>query len=86
MTYNTPIGFAKTDVLHPVDADNDDDGVVDFDEYYRFKTDENKYSSADDGLSDYERLYLEYGKDNIQDITIGCKSNLKVPPQAFLSS
>ena len=60
VTYNTPTGFAKTDALHPVDVDSDGDGVVDFDEFYRFKTDENKYSSKNDGLSDYERLYLEY--------------------------
>lgn len=65
VTYNTPNGFAKTDALHPVDVDSDGDGVVDFDEFYRFKTNENKYSTANDGLSDYERLYLEYSKKNI---------------------
>lgn len=60
LTYNTPTGFAKTDALHPVDVDSDGDGVVDFDEYYRFKTKENKYSSKDDSISDYESLYLKY--------------------------
>ena len=60
VTYNTPTGFAKTDALHPVDVDSDGDGVVDFDEFYRFKTDENKYSSKNDSISDYERLYLKH--------------------------
>ena len=59
VTYDTPTGFATTDALHPVDLDSDGDGVVDFDEYYRFKTNENKYSTADDGVSDYDKIYAE---------------------------
>jgi hypothetical protein len=57
LTYDIPNGFRFTDVAHPVDADSDGDGVVDFDEYYRFETDENKYSTDDNGISDLVKIY-----------------------------
>lgn len=59
VTYKKPTGFEKTETRYPVDVDSDGDGIVDFDEHYRFGTDEKKYSSTDDGVSDYEKIYSE---------------------------
>ena len=49
ITYDMPTDFAVSNELYPVDADSDGDGVVDFDEYYRFGVDsdlDKVYSSA----------------------------------------
>lgn len=55
ITYDMPTGFTVTDSDHPVDVDSDNDGVVDFDEYYRFEPYVNEKNN--DGVSDYEKLY-----------------------------
>ena len=45
VTYDIPNDFRESDQDHPVDVDSDEDGVVDFDEEYRF------------GETDYEKVY-----------------------------
>ena len=57
VTYDMPIGFESSNQNHPVDIDTDGDGVVDFDEYYRFETDETPYSSDANEVSDFEKIY-----------------------------
>lgn len=57
VTYDLPTdlsNYTKTNSLYPVDVDSDSDGIVDFDEEYRFRTNVN---SANDDVSDYENLY-----------------------------
>lgn len=61
VTYDMPFDFRKTEASFPVDKDSDSDGVIDFDERYRFNTiPYNKYSSGDNGISDYEKIYNTY--------------------------
>lgn len=52
-----PTGFMKTDAEYPVDQDYDGDGIVDFDEKYRFLSDPNKADSDGDGISDFDEIY-----------------------------
>lgn len=58
ITYDLPTDFSnykKTDSEYPVDVDSDHDGIVDFDEAYRF--DHLVNGNNNDGVSDYEKLY-----------------------------
>ena len=59
VTYDMPTSFRGTEADYPVDKDSDGDGIIDFDEHYRFNT--NPYDSSDgSGISDYEKIYNIY--------------------------
>ncbi len=57
VTYDIPIEFRETDALNAVDQDSDNDGLVDFDEVYRFHTDKNSKDSDNDGIDDFTEVY-----------------------------
>lgn len=57
MTYTKPTRFERTDAIYPVDQDFDNDGIVDFDEHYRFLSDPNEKDSDHDGIPDREEIY-----------------------------
>ncbi len=57
ISYEIPTKFKTTEQLYPVNKDSDGDGVVDFDEAYRFHTDVHDWDSDDDGISDFNEIY-----------------------------
>ena len=60
-----PTGIMKTDAEYPVDQDYDNDGIIDFDEKYRFLSDPNKADSDGDGISDMNEIYSYVSRLNI---------------------
>ncbi len=54
--YGMPTSFEKTDALYPVDKDSDGDGIVDFDEHFRFMSDPKKADSDGDGINDLDEI------------------------------
>jgi hypothetical protein len=60
-----PTGIMKTDAEYPVDQDYDNDGIIDFDEKYRFLSDPNKADSDGDGISDMNEIYSYVSRINI---------------------
>lgn len=69
ITYDKPTGYAKTDSKYRVDFDYDNDGIVDFDEQYRFKTAYNEVDSDNDGISDFHEIYSYVVRSSISDPT-----------------
>lgn len=56
-----------------VDNDGDGDGVKDYDEYERFKSDRNHYDSDRDELNDYDEIYAFTKMCKVDDPKIGCQ-------------
>lgn len=53
---NRPTDFVITNSMYKVDVDTDGDGIVDFDEFYRFGTEPTLKDSDDDGISDFDEI------------------------------
>lgn len=63
--YDMPTSFEKTNALYPVDKDTDGDGIVDFDEHFRFMSDPELADTDKDGIGDMEEIYSYVVRANV---------------------